>query len=81
MRSYRLVAMTDHDAAQRLVLAALLDAHPRLLGIDELTAQLPDVPRSREALRVLVDDGLATRLGDRVGVSRAAVRFDVLRPA
>jgi hypothetical protein len=32
-----------------------------------------------EALRVLVDDGLATRLGDRVGVSRAPVRFDVLR--
>jgi len=35
----------------------------------------------REALRVLVDDGLATRLGDRVGVSRAAVRFDALRSA
>jgi hypothetical protein len=35
----------------------------------------------REALAMLVDDGLATRLGDRVGVSRAAVRFAVLRPA
>jgi hypothetical protein len=31
---------------------------------------------------VLVDDGLVTRLGDRVGVSRAAVRFAVLgRPS
>jgi hypothetical protein len=28
---------------------------------------------------VLVGDGLATRLGDRVGASRAAVRFDALR--
>jgi len=28
--------------------------------------------------RVLTDDGLATRLGDRVGCSRAAVRFDAL---
>jgi len=49
-----------------------------MLGLDELVAQLPDVPRVREALRVLVDDGLATRLGDRVGVARAAVRFDAL---
>jgi hypothetical protein len=70
--------MTDHDASQRMVLGALLDAHPRLIGVDELTARLPDVARVREALKVLVDDGLATRLGDRVGVSRAAVRFDVL---
>ena len=72
--------MTDPDATQRLVLGTLLEAHPRLIGIDELTAQLADVPRVRDALRVLVDDGLATRLGDRVGVSRAAVRFAVLRP-
>jgi hypothetical protein len=70
--------MTDHDLAQRAVLRTLLAAHPRMLGLDELVAQLPDVPRVREALRVLVDDGLATRLGDRVGVARAAVRFDAL---
>jgi hypothetical protein len=72
--------MPDHEAPQRLVLGALLHAHPRLIGLDELNAQLPEVPRVREALRVLVDDGLATRLGDRVGVSRAAVRFNALRP-
>ena len=72
--------MTDHDFAQRSVLRALLHAHPRMLGIDELVAQLSDVPRVREALRVLVDDGLATQLGDRVGVSRAAVRFEALSP-
>jgi hypothetical protein len=72
--------MSDPDAPQRLVLSALLDAHPRLIGIDDLDAKLADGPRVREALRVLVDDGLATQLGDRVGVSRAAVRFSVLRP-
>jgi hypothetical protein len=72
--------MSDHDIAQRAVLGALLEAHPRLLGIGEIEAQLAEVPRAREALRVLVEDGLATRLGDRVGVSRAAVRFDALRP-
>ena len=74
--------MTDHDLAQRAVLEALLEAHPRLLGIDALSSSLGDVPRPREALRVLVADGLATQLGDRVGASRAAVRFDALhRPA
>jgi hypothetical protein len=70
--------MPDYDLAQRAVLTALLNAHPRLLGIDELDAMLTHVPRAKEALRVLADDGLATRLGDRVGVSRAAVRFDAL---
>jgi hypothetical protein len=72
--------MTDHDLSQRAVLGTLLEAHPRMLGVDELVALLIDVPRVREALRVLVDDGLATQLGDRVGVSRAAVRFDALSP-
>jgi DNA-binding IclR family transcriptional regulator len=71
--------MSDHDFAQRAVLGALLAAHPRMLGIDELVSQL-DVPRARDALRVLVDDGLVTRFGDRVGCSRAAVRFDALAP-
>jgi hypothetical protein len=71
--------MTDYDRAQRAVLGALLDAHPRLLDIDELDARLTDVTRPRDALRVLVGDGLATQLGDRIGASRAAVRFDTLR--
>ena len=72
--------MTDYDHSQRAVLSALLAAHPRMLGLDDLELQLSDVPRVREALRVLVDDGIATRLGDRVGVSRATVRLAVLRP-
>jgi hypothetical protein len=70
--------MTDPNAAQRAVLDALFNAHPHLLGIDELTAQLSQVPRVREAVRVLVDDGLATQLGELVGLSRAAVRLDAL---
>jgi hypothetical protein len=74
---YRL--MTDYDKAQRAILGALLAVHPRLLDLDELDSGLGDVPRPREALRVLVGDGLVTQLGDRVGVSRAAVRFDALR--
>ena len=72
--------MTDYDSAQRAVLGALLAAHPRMLDADELPDRLAGVPRVREALRVLVDDGLATRLGDRVGLSRAAVRFEALVP-
>ena len=44
--------MPDHDLPQRAVLGALLAAHPRMLGIDELVAELPEVPRVREAMRV-----------------------------
>jgi hypothetical protein len=71
--------MTDYDFAQRAVLDALLDARPRLLDTDELDDRLGEVPRVREALRVLVGDGLVTQLGNRVGVTRAAVRFSALR--
>jgi hypothetical protein len=72
-------AMSDHDSPQRVVLKTLLEAHPRLLETNELAAQLPDVPRVNQVVRVLVNDGLATRIGDLVGASRAAVRFDTLR--
>jgi len=70
--------MTDYDLAQRSVLQTLLDSHPRLMDAGELDDRLPNIPRVQEALRVLVDDGLATKLGDRVGASRAAVRFRAL---
>ena len=72
--------MTDYDFAQRSVLRALLAAHPRMLGLEELEEQLADVSRAREALRVLVDDGLATRLRDRVGCSRGAVQLEAIAP-
>ena len=52
-----------------------------MLGIDELGAKLPNAPLVHEALPVRADDGLATRLGDMVGVSRATTRFDAHTPA
>ena len=70
--------MTDYDFAQRAVLGAILEAHPRLIDVEQLEARLSDVPRVPAALRVLIGDGLATQLGDRVGATRAAVRFDAM---
>ena len=69
----------DPADAQRTLLAELLDAHPRLLEISVLCAPHERLRNVEQALRVLVDDGLATQLGDLVGASRAAVRFEVLR--
>ena len=69
----------DPADAQRTLLADLLDAHPRLLETSTLCARHDRLRNVEQALRVLVDDGLATRLGDLVGASRAAVRFEVLR--
>ena len=71
--------MSDPHQAERAVLDVLLREHPRLLELEQLNARLPDVPRLSQVVRILVDDGLATRLGDLVGASRAAVRFDALR--
>jgi hypothetical protein len=73
--------MSDHNASQRLVLRYVLDAHPRLLDLGDLERSLEGVPRVREAVNVLVGDGLATRLGDRVGATRAAIRFELLTSA
>jgi hypothetical protein len=72
--------MIDYDFAPTLRTsrsARGASAHART---KELYEQLTDVPRAREALRVLVDDGLATRLGDQVGCSRAAVRVEAIAP-
>ena len=77
IRAGRASEARELQVAQAVPLADL-EAHPRLLDIGELDDRLSDVPRMREALRVLVGDGLATRLGDRVGTSRAAVRFHAL---
>ena len=64
---------------QQALLATLLDAHPKLLEVDDLLAGHTHPLHPEAALRVLLDDGLATRLGDLVGASRAAVRFEALR--
>ena len=70
--------MTDSDRTQREILRTLLADHPRLIGVDELRERISGVVRLDEALRVLVADGVATQLGDRVGASRAAVRSEAL---
>jgi hypothetical protein len=67
------------DGADRVVLAALLERHPAMAGLDELAAELHDLD-VRAAVDRLSGDGLVNRLGERVGVSRAAARFDALKP-
>ena len=71
--------MTDHDFAQRTLLGLLLDEHPSMLTVEEVQRRLSNIPRLHEALAVLVSDGLVSRIGDLVGVSRAAVRAHQLR--
>ena len=70
--------MNDTDGNQRTVLRALLDAHPRMLGLDDLGVAIPDPAAVEFAVTQLASDGLAAKLGERVGATRAAVRFDVL---
>jgi hypothetical protein len=70
----------DLDAAQRTVLGFLLESHPRMLGMDDLRGHLPDIDGIDFAVARLADDGLASRVGDRVGVTRAAVRYAELDP-
>jgi hypothetical protein len=71
---------TDSDFTQRAVLGALIEAHPRLMDMDTLVGLMPDLPDVDFAVRQLIEDGLATRLGGRVGITRAAARFDQLDP-
>ncbi len=70
--------MTDPDVNQRVVLRTLLDAHPRLLGLDDLGVAIPHPADVEYAVTQLASDGLATKLGARIGATRAAVRFDAL---
>ena len=70
-----LARMTDADYADRALLELLLDAHPGMVDFDAVMAKLSDVPDVAHALERLSEDGLARRLGDRVGATRAAVRF------
>lgn len=67
----------EADRDQRATLGLLLERHPRMLSVAELQDRLPDVAVPA-AIGALHEDGLATRLGDLVGASRAAVRTDQL---
>ena len=68
----------DPFEPQRVLLKSLLAAHPKLVEADELVTLHAGLANAESALRVLVDDGLATRLGNLVGASRAAVRSEAL---
>jgi hypothetical protein len=73
--------MTDTERNQRVVLRALLDAHPRMLGLDDLGVVIPHPAEVEYAVAQLASDGLVVMLGQRVGATRAAVRFESLRAA
>ena len=72
--------MDAYADAERIILGLLLQEHPRMLPIEELRATLSDVPALDDAIGQLSADGLASQLGDRVGATRAAVRFGQLSP-
>jgi hypothetical protein len=57
--------MTDDpaDAADRVVLGALLQRHPAMAGLEELVAELHDVDVPA-AVERLSGDGLVNRLGE-----------------
>lgn len=67
--------MADADVAQR----ALLVAHRSILTTEDVHRRLTEVPELDEALELVVRDGLASRLGELAGVTRAAVRGAQLR--
>ena len=66
--------MIEADADQRALLEVLLDAHPAMLTFADIHRRMPDGAEADHALHQLMEDGLATRLGELVGVSRTAVR-------
>ena len=70
--------MPDYDSAQRTLLGVLLQEHPRMLTIHDVHRRLGDVAGLDDAVKVLVGDGLARRVGDLLGATRAAVRAQQL---
>jgi hypothetical protein len=63
---------TQLDIHQAAVFGILRDEN-RMVDFDELRAELPDVDVDL-AVRLLVDDDVARRLGERVSLTRAARR-------
>ena len=70
--------MHDAEINQQTVLRELLEAHPRMLGLDDLGVAIPDPAAVEFAVTQLASDGLAVKLGERVGATRPAVRFRAL---
>jgi hypothetical protein len=65
------------DDDDRLILAALVASHPRMIEIDALR-DLDGIQYPEEAVQRLRDDGLVTRAGDLVGTSRTFRRAQAL---
>jgi hypothetical protein len=65
------------DDDDRIILAALLAAHPAMVEVDALRG-LDGVQYPDEAVSRLRDDGLVTRAGDLVGTSRTFRRAQAL---
>ena len=57
------------------MLAALVEADPSLVNLGDLEQQFPGAER---AVTALVGAGLASRLGDGIGATPAAVRYAAL---
>lgn len=76
----------SEDVVDRAVLDHLLDRHPGVVTVRELTRALVDAPEEAQisapavsdGVRHLVVDGLAECVADAVVASRAAVRFYAL---
>jgi hypothetical protein len=67
----------DPDANDRAILRALLDAHPRMIELDDLSGNVAGVDVI-EVVDRLAGDGVVTRLGGMAGVTTAARRFAAL---
>ena len=65
----------DEDRLQRRVLATLVEADPRLINLGDLEQRFPGAER---AVTHLIGAGLASRLGDGIGATPAAVRYAAL---
>jgi hypothetical protein len=78
--SFVTLARMNLDAAQRVVLGLLIERAPAVLDIAELRCALPGVDGVERAVSCLAGDGLAYMAGDRVGATRAALRYYALDP-
>ena len=65
--------------AERVVIGALLEAHPGGLSRAELARLVANRVAAEDAVATLVRDGVANVAGELVFASRAAVRTDQLQ--
>lgn len=68
----------DFDTAQRVVFGLLLEHHPVMLDMDGLVEGADGEFDAESVVTMLINDGLASRVGHKVGATRAAVRAEQL---